>query len=87
MGLLLPLAGSSDLEFTAALHTYYKISDISKVRVEGLDGVTYSDSLQGGQKIKQEGDVTFDREVDRIYVQAPDTVKVMLGVLARLGGW
>eukprot|EP00877_Chromochloris_zofingiensis_P012390 jgi/Chrzof1/7404/Cz02g22020.t1 len=69
--------GSSDLEFTAALHTYYKISDISKVRVEGLDGVTYSDSLQGGQKIKQEGDVTFDREVDRIYVQAPDTVKIM----------
>eukprot|EP00879_Flechtneria_rotunda_P025664 GHRR01027298.1.p2 GENE.GHRR01027298.1~~GHRR01027298.1.p2 ORF type:complete len:140 (+),score=53.72 GHRR01027298.1:578-997(+) len=60
------------MAFTAALHTYYKISSTNQVIVEGLEGVTYTDSLAGGQQVKQQGPVLFDREVDRIYLQAPD---------------
>lgn len=74
------------MSFTAALHTYFHISSIDKVTVEGLDGVTYTDSLQGGTKITQAGPVIFDREVDRIYLAAPDAaMKVKLGGLVCSG--
>lgn len=65
-------AGDSEMAFTAALHTYFAVSAIEGVTVEGLSGVTYSDSLAGGVSVVQEGPVMFDREVDRIYLLAPD---------------
>lgn len=65
--------GSEEMSFTAALHTYFKISAIGNVAVSGLDGVTYTDSLQGGQHMQQSGDVIFDQEVDRIYLAVPDS--------------
>lgn len=67
------IAGSEEMSFTAALHTYFKISAIGNVAVSGLDGVTYTDSLQGGQRMQQSGDVIFDQEVDRIYLAVPDS--------------
>jgi D-hexose-6-phosphate mutarotase len=44
-----------------------------QISVKGLDGVTYTDSLAGGARVVQAGAVTFDREVDRIYLAAPDS--------------
>jgi hypothetical protein len=67
------LAGSEKMPFTAALHTYFKISAIGNVSVTGLDGITYTDSLQGGQSVQQSGDVIFNQEVDRIYLAVPDS--------------
>lgn len=65
-------AGSEEMSFTTALHTYFAVSSIEGVTVEGLNGVTYTDSLAGGAQVVQEGHVVFDREVDRIYLAAPD---------------
>jgi D-hexose-6-phosphate mutarotase len=76
------LAGTEEMSFTAALHTYFKISAIGNVSVSGLDGITYTDSLQGGQSVQQSGDVIFDQEVDRIYLAVPDS-----GVQVRIGLW
>ena len=39
------------MAFTAALHTYYAVPDISAVRVEGLGGAAYTDSLAGGARV------------------------------------
>ena len=36
---------SKDLEFTAALHTYLGVSDISKARVDGLQGLDLLDKV------------------------------------------
>lgn len=59
-----------------------------QVTVEGLEGVTYSDSLAGGQRVAQQGAVVFDREVDRIYLAAPDAaMKVGGGRLYGGGGF
>ncbi len=52
---------------SAALHTYYAVSDINTVSVRGLDGLNYRDSLQQGQLNRQRGDLIIDQEVDRIY--------------------
>jgi glucose-6-phosphate 1-epimerase len=68
------------MSFTTALHTYFAVSGIEGVTVEGLSGVTYTDSLAGGAQVVQEGPVIFDREVDRIYLAAPDAaMKVSQG--------
>lgn len=65
---------SEALRFTTALHTYFRVSDIAAARVEGLQGCTYLDSLDGRKEKKEEGGeggVRFEEEVDRIYVAVP----------------
>jgi len=52
---------------SGALHTYLGVSDIAQVRMVGLDGCAYLDTVGEPEMRKQKGDVTFDGEVDRIY--------------------
>ena len=52
---------------TAALHTYFNTADIHRTRVAGLDSVAYHESITTPPDHVQEGDITFDREVDRLY--------------------
>jgi D-hexose-6-phosphate mutarotase len=60
---------TGDRPFTlgSALHTYLRVGDIARCRVEGLGGVEYLDTVGQRETRQQEGPVTFDREVDRIY--------------------
>ena len=53
---------------TTALHSYFDVSDISKVSVKGLDGCRYLDSLTNKYSI-QKDTLTIDKEVDRIYFE------------------
>lgn len=64
--------GNASFDFTAALHTYFTVPDVAELSVEGLVATSYSDSLDNGSEKKQTGPVLFDREVDRIYLNAPD---------------
>jgi glucose-6-phosphate 1-epimerase len=58
-----------------ALHTYFCVSDVSKVVIRGLDGCDYLDKVDGGSRKSQHGDVTINSEVDRIYFdQGQDVV-------------
>lgn len=86
--------GKEAFEFTAALHTYFTVPDVAALSVEGLGGTTYSDSLDGGKEVAQSGAVIFDKEVDRIYLRAPDSgivaknaVAQGASVLVRKGGF
>ena len=58
--------GSKDVDFSAAMHTYFPVNDIKFLRINGLDGKKYFDALTGEEKI-QHGYIIIDREVDRIY--------------------
>ncbi len=51
-----------------ALHAYLQVGDISAVRVLGLDGTEYIDKVDGEQRKRQEGPLTFGAEIDRLYV-------------------
>jgi glucose-6-phosphate 1-epimerase len=55
------------LSFTAALHTYFSIGDISKTTVEGLQGLTYSDQLKKETLEEKDAAKPFNQEVDSIY--------------------
>ena len=74
----LALTNNSRSAFSASwvMHTYFAISDISRVRVEGLDGREYADKVAGGETFTQSGPVTFAGEVDRVYqdIQLPVTI-------------
>ena len=54
--------------YTSALHSYYNISQISKVAITGLENGIYLDNLDGLSQKQQTGFIRFEEEVDRIYI-------------------
>ncbi len=54
------------VKLTEALHTYFNISDISRIRILGFEDCDYFCSLAKVTE-KQSGAITFDKETDRIY--------------------
>lgn len=70
--------GAEPFSFTAALHTYLRVSEISRTAIKGLTGLTYRDSAAGGiQKRETAPQVDFTGEVNRTYFAAPaDTLLV-----------
>ncbi|XP_074563474.1 putative glucose-6-phosphate 1-epimerase [Curcuma longa] len=64
--------------FTIAFHTYVSLSDISEVRVEGLETWDYLDNLKEGQRFTEQGDaLTFESEIDRVYVGTPTKIAII----------
>ncbi len=59
--------GSEPLRVTEALHTYLSVGDIHRVTVQGLAEARYLDTVGEPTQRQQEGDITFDREIDRQY--------------------
>lgn len=69
--------GATSFTFTAALHTYLRVHDISKTVVENLGGRHYRDTATGVLDNTQvESEVRFIGEVDRIYRDASAEVIV-----------
>ncbi|MET0395184.1 MAG: D-hexose-6-phosphate mutarotase [Longimicrobiaceae bacterium] len=69
--------GDGTMAFTCALHTYLRVDDVRRAAVEGLRGVRYLDKLEGGAAFTEErGMVEVAGEVDRVYVGAPDRLRV-----------
>lgn len=64
--------GETTWPFTAALHTYLSVSDVTLVRLQGLEGCHYTDSVAGGEAIEDHPEKRFYGEFDRIYAAAPD---------------
>jgi len=62
-------------EFTSALHSYFNISNIKNVWVDGLEESSYIDSLNDTRNI-QKGKLEIDKEVDRIYFNASQTIQL-----------
>lgn len=76
----------SDREFSfeSCLHTYFTVGDINQVHVVGLQGVEYLDALEGRTRKQEMGDaIRFTGEVDRIYINSPQTVEICDAALRR----
>lgn len=63
--------GDAAVTLSQALHSYFAISDIHQVSVEGLDGRPYVETLEDWQQRQQSGDLGFTGETDRIYLDLP----------------
>jgi glucose-6-phosphate 1-epimerase len=71
-------AGPEDVTLSQALHSYFAVSDIKQVSIEGLDGVSYLNTLESWETQNvQVGDITFTGETDRIYQDTPDLISIV----------
>lgn len=64
--------GPQDFTFTAALHTYLAVSDSRAVRIDGLQGVRYSEFEHTHQQTTER--LQIEGEVDRIYQDVPGAI-------------
>lgn len=60
--------GAEAFDFELAMHSYFSVSDIGAVAVEGLDGVSFIDKVAAGARHRQAaGVLAISGEVDRVY--------------------
>lgn len=74
--------GKMPFELGQALHTYFVVGDIRQATVAGLEGCEYLDKVSGGRK-RQQGQVTFTQETDRIYLGTHGCCGILDPVLDR----
>jgi len=60
-------AGDIPFSITQGFHSYFKVGDISRTKVQGLEGLGYIDKLADNARRTQNGEILIDGEVDRIY--------------------
>jgi D-hexose-6-phosphate mutarotase len=69
--------GDTPVQIGEALHTYFQISDIVDVQVTGLENTVYLDKVGEATRRTQDGAVTFNGEVDRVYVDTAATCVIV----------
>jgi glucose-6-phosphate 1-epimerase len=78
MTLAVENSGADAFDFTAALHTYLRVSDIRQVILKGLEGHAYIDSANADRKgVQPENELAFSAEVDRLYPSSPDKLALV----------
>ncbi|EGH05663.1 MULTISPECIES: D-hexose-6-phosphate mutarotase [Pseudomonas syringae group genomosp. 2] len=69
--------GTEPVVISQALHTYFAVSDVRQVSVEGLDGLRYIETLANWEEREQAGELTFTGETDRIYKDTPGVLSIV----------
>ncbi|GAU45821.1 hypothetical protein TSUD_115090 [Trifolium subterraneum] len=79
--ILIPRVRNTDnkpFSFAFSLCNYLSVSDISEVRVEGLETLDYVDNLMNRSRFTEQADaITFDGETDRVYLHSPDKIAII----------
>lgn len=74
---------AAPLEFTGALHTYFRVSNAVGSKVVGLQGASYEDNSEaGGGAICKQDDVQIQvtgDELDRVYLDTPEDAFIVDG--------
>lgn len=65
-----------EISIGQALHTYFKVKNVSNTTVYGLEDKDYFDKTDGFKRKTQSGPVTINSEVDRVYLQTPDDITI-----------
>ncbi|TWD47692.1 D-hexose-6-phosphate mutarotase [Pseudomonas sp. SJZ131] len=69
--------GTETVSISQALHSYFAVSDVRNVHVEGLDGLSYIDTAKDWTTATQSGDLAFVGETDRIYLDVPQQLSIV----------
>lgn len=69
--------GEQPLAISQALHSYFAVSAIHQVEVQGLDRCPYYETLEQWQLHEQNGPLTFSGETDRVYLQVPEQLSIV----------
>lgn len=63
-------------EYTCALHSYYSLSGIENIQIEGLKGITYYNQLTGEFDIQEEENLTIQDATTRHYLNTESVVVI-----------
>jgi glucose-6-phosphate 1-epimerase len=75
LGLEILNRDESPFAFTAALHTYLRVTKLATVELDGLESSPYEDSARRSAPMPaSNAPVRFEGELDRIYATAPRTL-------------
>jgi glucose-6-phosphate 1-epimerase len=69
--------GAETISISQALHSYFAVSDVREVCVEGVDGLSYIETLEDWKTRQQSGDLRFTGETDRIYLDTPPLLSIV----------
>src|SRR5258708_28938758 len=69
--------GSTAFSFEEALHTYFRVSDVERVDVRGLAGVSYLDNMNANREKIQSGDLTLSGPTDNAYTNTHVAVDIV----------
>ncbi|KAL8168065.1 hypothetical protein V2J09_009564 [Rumex salicifolius] len=65
-------------KFRFAYHTYFSVSDIGEIRVEGLETTDYFDNTKNGQRFTEQGNaITFEAELDKVYLSTQQKISIV----------
>lgn len=66
-------SGSEEFPFSSALHTYFQISDIEAIQVDGLENVPFLSKVHNFEQFVEAEPVRFTRQTDRVYLNTTST--------------
>jgi len=69
--------GNKTVCFASALHSYFSISDIDSVAVNGLENVEYIDCVDNWSEQLQNSAVVVDKEIDHIYQDSNKEITIV----------
>ncbi|WP_130903509.1 D-hexose-6-phosphate mutarotase [Pseudomonas sp. Sample_22] len=69
--------GDETVTISQALHSYFAVSDVRNVQVEGVDDLSYIETLEDWATRQQSGDLRFTGETDRIYLDTPPLLSIV----------
>ncbi len=69
--------GNTPVTISQALHSYFAVSDVRQARVEGVEGLSYIETLADWEQRQQQGALGFAGETDRIYLDTPQTLSIV----------
>ncbi|RDY00338.1 hypothetical protein CR513_16490, partial [Mucuna pruriens] len=79
--IMIPRVRNTDkktISFTLSTSNYLSVSDISEVRVEGLETLDYFDNLMNRSRFTEQADaITFDGQMDRVYLHTPKKIAII----------
>lgn len=67
--------GDAPLAFTAALHSYLRLDDVTDTALSGFDGLQYWDAVADTHP-QQQGALAFGAEIDRVYPRPAQAMRV-----------
>ena len=68
---------SKPFDVSAALHTYFNISDIATIKLHGLHKTAYKDDVLGIDAVQEDEMVTFSGRTDRRYKETAGEVSII----------
>jgi glucose-6-phosphate 1-epimerase len=68
--------GERDFAFTAALHTYLRVTDATTARLRGLKGLRYLTRGESSVQVEERDAVSADEPVDRTYFATPSALRL-----------